>query len=240
MKRVRDSDSDSEIDDKTLNNLGDTKLKQKDNVLGFSCKICSNKYKKMKYLKQHMQSHNPLQKCELCGKMFVRLASLRNHQKKKHDIHREKKKTTGSYICSFCNKTFPNKYNLTRHYNNVHKSNTPIQRVKQFQCVHCDYEFHDYTDLINHVEQNHPLNQKGGRMKNRSNTSNENIANAINEDNQKDEAVIKENNSSHMQDSENVPLPTDQELHQLEDETALRNGVINRNIIPRYNERFDV
>ena len=149
MKRARDSDSDSDSDGINLNSLGGTKLIQKENVIGFTCKICSNKYKKMKYLKQHMQSHNSKQKCELCDKEFVRLTSLRSHQKKKHDLHREKKKTTGPNICSLCNKTFPNKYNLTRHYNKVHKCNTPLQGMKQFQCVHCDREFHDYTDLIN-------------------------------------------------------------------------------------------
>ena len=46
----------------------------------------------------------------------------------------------------------------------MHRENVLRQdRQMSFQCRHCDENFLQYSDLIEHIDRNHPLNQYGGR-----------------------------------------------------------------------------
>jgi hypothetical protein len=79
--------------------------------------------------------------------------------------------------------------------------------------------FQNYQDLIQHVEHAHPLSQHGGRR-----VTNPRQLNEINVD---DVNINQRQAKTHSDHTHN-------------DESALRNGVQNRYISPRQNERYDV
>lgn len=215
---------------------------KRNDVIGrkmFKCVICSKQYKTLKTLKQHIQSHVRKRKCEICEKSFTRLEKLLLHQKNVHGIHKEKKPKLTSFTCKVCNKTFEKKYNLTRHTSRMHQQGTKQQIKTQFSCRHCDCEFEDYDQLFDHVSRNHPLNQQGGRRAMIPATINAREGQLV-------DGSADENNVSAAAATPDVEKldshnKKQQILDQLiDEESALRNGVVNRYMHPRGSERYDM
>ncbi|WAR19509.1 ZN282-like protein [Mya arenaria] len=177
---------------------------------GFKCVICSKHYKTIRARRQHMQSHMIKRKCEQCDKSYARLEKLRNHQKKVHGLHRPQRQTSASFSCTLCNKTFGREYNLNRH-----------------------------------KAKNHPLNQQGGRRA--TTPAALNVDEPYDQQSVKqlvdgsDASIEKEDNGERNNDDEkeNDNEDNDVDLNQQNEESALRNGVINRYLQPRGNERYD-
>ena len=233
MKRKREESVSDNSDEELYHEKQDQK-----NQMWF-CDICLKQYKNMKTLKQHMQSHTSRQKCNFCEKSYARLEDLRIHQHKIHGIkhetkeHRTKQKTR-PFMCQQCKKNFNRKYHLTRHTALVHNRVTPRQRRSQFSCRHCDSDFQDYNQLFQHVMENHPLNQEGGRRATTPkslNTTEQNQNTGQKEGNEWND----DNKNQQQEEQQGV-----QASHETADESALNNAVLNRSIHPRGSERYDV
>lgn len=207
--------------------------------------MCSKQYTNLKTLKQHMQSHASRRNCEFCEKSFVRLENLHLHKKNKHSCHKERKQTLSSFTCTFCNKTFNRKYHLTRHQG-THQSTISRQTSGKFSCRHCDSEFQDYDELFHHVSELHPLNQQGGQTLETTNSANANdtFINDKKENPIADSSVADTMNNDDHAATSDVEIDQDNDIKQQHidqpvDESALRNGVVNRYLTPSGSERYD-
>ena len=78
--------------------------------------------------------------CDICNKTYQQRGHISRH-KLSHTFHVQ---------CSVCSRSFRRKDLLKRHMKNVHGTGT-------FPCNHCADVYDTYTDLINHVERQHPL-----------------------------------------------------------------------------------
>ena len=100
------------------------------------------------------------------------------------------------------------------------------QQWKHVFCRHCQSQFETYEQLVNHIEQYHPLNQTGGRQETKSKQLYEDEWDNPGDNNQS--GVLK-----------NGTIKENSNLYQHDAESALRNAVENRYIHPRLNERYD-
>ena len=191
-----------------------------------------------------MQSHITKRKCDFCEKSFSRSGYLSIHQAKVHGIKKETERKLTSFTCKICKKTFGKQFNLTRHTERVHQQRTVKRKRTPFSCRHCDCEFDDYDGLFEHVTGNHPLNQQGGRRATVPPTINasEGIlanasANASTETHNRNAAAqdIVEHDKI---DGHNEQQPINEEV--VHEDSALRNGVLNRYIHPTGTERYDM
>lgn len=110
----------------------------------------------------------------------------------------------------------------------AHPHSSQRQHLSQFSCRRCDQVFPDYENLFQHVNENHPLNQEGGRLETAPHTqhTDEPLPNRIG--NVFDGDDVEEQNKTH--DNSHPPS----------NESAIENGVVNRNIYPRSGEQYDV
>ena len=108
--------------------------------------------------------------------------------------------------------------------------------------------FESYHQLINHIEQCHPLNQEGGRqdIKSRSLYDDDGIKTSKDRTgsmNKTTEAHSQAPTQSQVNTS-NIQSPTppieNEAVNYNYDESALRNSVQNRLIYPTRNERYDI
>ena len=234
-KRQHENGSGKESDEELPGNKSQDKNNEKRLL---KCAICSKQYTNSKSWKQHMQSHLKKRRCEICKvKSYTRLENLYLHQAKVHGIHREKKQKLSRFPCSICGKVFCKNFHLTRHMRMHERTSQPPLRRTQFSCRHCDCDFDNYGRLINHIEQNHPLNQQGGRQATvppRLNTGERRLANLSSENNAHNASAPTDkigNNGGEEQQPIEPPI---------EEDTALANGVVNRYIHPRRSERYDM
>lgn len=134
----------------------------------FSCNLCQNEFKSMKWLESHMKTiHSNWIKanckrqptCETCNKSFRGPGMLKMHMKT-HE--RENKMPT----CSVCGKEFKSKSILYRHrathfsdqkehicticnktFNTNYQLNAHVARHKTFKCSNCVKSFVNAIDL---------------------------------------------------------------------------------------------
>ena len=85
-------------------------------------------------IRDHMKTHLPKVKCEICSKIITVL-SLNYHIKQTHS-------TESNFQCKICSKLFKNK-KLMRFHEKIHD--------KKFQCVICNVKFPNKTQLTNHI-----------------------------------------------------------------------------------------
>lgn len=113
-----------------------------------SCPSCEKRFKTKSQLKNHLVIHKKVSdlnlSCEVCGKMFMRVATLKDH------VRRHTKDFT--HFCEICNKGFYRKYGLDEHMR-VHTGDKP------FDCTQCGFKCSLSCNLVKHmkVHQKHNL-----------------------------------------------------------------------------------
>ncbi|XP_062301146.1 zinc finger protein 250-like [Scomber scombrus] len=90
------------------------------------CGVCGEHSASAEELKSHLQSHQKTHSCDICGKSFINLSSL-----KEHTAGHTGQKT---YQCDICHKAFHLKRKLTFHQH-VHMEDKP------FKCDFCPQSF---------------------------------------------------------------------------------------------------
>lgn len=113
----------------------------------FFCDQCSYFVDRCDSITKHMfRVHSngrpvPQFQCEVCGKMFVDKAYLRNHTVS-HNTEKQ-------YSCEVCGKAFHRQPSLKRHQQ-IHRQD------RQYSCTLCDYQTNRKHMMYKHVE-NHQL-----------------------------------------------------------------------------------
>ena len=109
----------------------------------YQCSKCVKSFTKIKYLKQHMKTHEICQiKCNFCEKILRSKVNLIRHIKLLHS------KVYDEWNCNICNAKFKEKHNLTKHMK--------IHSEPLFQCPFCNKKFrHNYLKTM-HVKQCSP------------------------------------------------------------------------------------
>lgn len=108
----------------------------------FDCQHCYKSFLSPELLREHLQSHGVmplavdeiLHKCNLCGKTFSQVSSLRQHE----GTHRK------DFPCSFCEKCFNRRDKLAKHMK-MHKD------AKPFACTKCGKSYDDQFKLDHHM-----------------------------------------------------------------------------------------
>jgi len=107
----------------------------------FMCHICSQSFKDVKYLANHLSYvHSTARpyKCTKCDKSYKRRPELRMHMQTHAD--------TMEYSCEKCGKAFHRKRNLKVHMN-THLS----EAEKRYACHVCTHRFSKKSFLVNHL-----------------------------------------------------------------------------------------
>ena len=104
-----------------------------------ACHLCEKHFDKLKYLKQHCNSHkNENLKCHICGKYFKSKTTWNMHVKNvhvnKHDL----------FVCPICNATFSTNFNLNKH--------CKLHDEKLFSCSKCSKCFHQKYNRDQHFK----------------------------------------------------------------------------------------
>lgn len=137
----------------------------------FTCNLCQNDFKNMKWLETHMKTiHSNWIKanckkqptCQICGKSFRGPGMLKMHMKtherenkmptcsvcgkefKSKSIlyrHRASHFADQKHVCTICNKTFNSNYQLNAHTARHQKTDEP------YQCVDCEKCYNTANDL---------------------------------------------------------------------------------------------
>ena len=132
----------------------------------FPCTVCGKPYTCLQYMKIHMKTHDPANRCvcEQCGHVCYSQEELyrhgRAHEVAKYEcsicgsyhktisrLNQHKKKHTESHPCSVCGKIFNSKTSLRCH-EDIH------QDARPFQCSYCASAFRTQYQLSVH-ERNH-------------------------------------------------------------------------------------
>ena len=126
-------------------------MKDHNVIRNFECYICHQTFQSKKYLTQHMQVHRRKHTCYQCGALFSFPSSLKRHERTIHGLQKARKATK---------QTSCKNYDLCCHVASAHNRSNQ----STFSCRHCQDEFDSYHQLVNHIEQCHPLNQEGDRQ----------------------------------------------------------------------------
>lgn len=112
----------------------------------FVCVICEAKFKTAYVLKNHLFTHEKFRKdyaCNDCDKVYKTNASL--------FIHRQATHLNVVYLCSFCDRSFNQKQQLTGHIGRLHSDERP------FHCDMCGSKFKAKNDLLDHKKRHSGL-----------------------------------------------------------------------------------
>lgn len=89
---------------------------------GFKCRVCSNTFDRLTYLRRHIASAHPMARDD----------------EKQYDI-----------VCNLCDKKFARPDNLMRHMM-THSGDIKLEDVENFVCVQCGLTFRNGKELVAH------------------------------------------------------------------------------------------
>ena len=161
--------------------------------------------------------------CDICNKHFTRQDNLQRHKRKIHKQSNKKEKCEpppAEVSCNVWQKKFSRQGNLQRHKQALHEE-VIKKRKREWKCRHCFDIFDDYSSLFLHVNENHPINQTGGRILPHSVT-----AAATGRQNEL-EANNKQSNKTEGQNQ------SAKDENDISEESALQHGVKNKFIYPK-------
>jgi hypothetical protein len=166
--------------------------------------------------------------CDICGISLNRKDSMNRHKRTVHGIYIRKQSKT----CEVCQKKFPTSFNMLRHKKAVHKNTS----TSTFTCRHCQENFPDYQSLFSHVDNEHPLNQRGGRAPPAEKTFDVNTTPTEIEENHITNFTSKRKakTTSGRQSDKDVSSKS------TTSRTALNDSVHNEIILPHPSERYDL
>ena len=149
-----------------------------------SCTNCNNIFDNQRELEEHTTMNHKFP-CDICEETFSDNKELREHHESCHVVHcnhceailtseaqKEKHvKDHHNFYCVICDSVFVTASEMAVHNelhasNNSHESNnvkkladkscdTQLAPLKLFLCYHCDKEFENKYDLINHMNKEH-------------------------------------------------------------------------------------
>ena len=114
----------------------------------FTCHICDYKVTRQEKIKSHVQFvHEGISiDCDKCDKKFRNHAYLRVHQRAVHEGIKLK--------CKLCDTECKYDSELRRHVRSIHMKKKD-EKVKSFQCEHCDYVSDIYSHITTHMSGKH-------------------------------------------------------------------------------------
>eukprot|EP00057_Strongylocentrotus_purpuratus_P004516 XP_003728855.1 PREDICTED: uncharacterized protein LOC100892642 [Strongylocentrotus purpuratus] len=108
----------------------------------FVCELCGAVRHKFSQLKAHMICHNqPKQKCQICSKVFLRPASLKQHIQQVHAGRKD-------YTCQYCGKRISSSTSLQDH-ERLHTGEKP------YVCLECGKSFRIRQSYKTHLQTKH-------------------------------------------------------------------------------------
>lgn len=103
--------------------------------------------------------------CDQCGDTLSSNSALYRHLRLKHDIEPETGRTAsngsgGDFQCHVCDKSFKQKWSVTRHLKDIHQVEVQVQekcsgKPAAFKCDQCSRCYVEKKDLNSHVKAAH-------------------------------------------------------------------------------------
>ena len=87
----------------------------------------------------HEQEFKENQKCDLCGRSFLKATQMKKHIQSVHEDHKK------DYRCVSCDKFFSSKYILKKHIHTIHEGH------KDHKCESCGKSFTGDQHLKKHI-----------------------------------------------------------------------------------------
>uniref|UniRef100_A0A0V0J771 Zinc finger protein Gfi-1b n=1 Tax=Schistocephalus solidus TaxID=70667 RepID=A0A0V0J771_SCHSO len=112
---------------------------------GFMCEICGKSFCNMASVKRHVDIIHKGQQvltCDICRKIFKHKRSLRKHVECTHNPLQE-------YACEFCGMAFTKKRHLNQHINGIHRD------PKACECEICGKVFSEKSTMNRHIKAIH-------------------------------------------------------------------------------------
>lgn len=121
----------------------------------YKCSACNRTFNRLYHLKRHVLIHEDSESvlkssfhgkevCDICGQMFAKRSSLKNHKLWAHEYGTK-------FCCSHCKKCFPSESLLAAHVERVHENG------KKHKCPFCDEMFTKMSELSDHKKRVHPF-----------------------------------------------------------------------------------
>jgi len=123
------------------------------------CDFCDKVYKHQKTLNRHIMTHFSSFICKKCGKSFTRKYNWKKHEEKCSG----KGKHTKNKVPTCKHSALP------QHVVDMHPLNPTCSRANAHVCRHCGVPFENIDSLLEHVANNHPLNQSSHDYHHRGN-----------------------------------------------------------------------
>ena len=125
---------------------------------GPKCPICNVSGTSYCALRSHIAaSHKSEMTCNLCGKYFISLRSLK--------IHRKKHSSESFSSCTYCSRDYQSKELLRIHVEHIHSQH---KTIGDYRCHLCGKTFSDFRALFRHVKTVHCVLGKDVEKRNSS------------------------------------------------------------------------
>ncbi|XP_035713657.1 zinc finger protein 264-like isoform X1 [Folsomia candida] len=126
------------------------------NPVRFPCTLCAKEFKHKPHLELHISTHTTEKpfKCSTCGRGFVRIHGMQQHQGLfVSQVTHVEKSAVANLKCTRCPLTFCSSSSLREHIQVFHENQ------KNHPCKFCGKRFSGSNDLQRHVEAVHPASE---------------------------------------------------------------------------------